>query len=787
MDNRMKRAGTKRERELSLGHQQVPTKRVKGAPTDVSPGLDPSTSPDALALPPIKASKGGESSNKATNFPTRPTSSLTTNLIPPAARAYHSYDQLNRRVDSSFPHDVLIGPMTRHKSPVRSPSPAERAFERRRQKSMQGPPVSDNPGQEASSSHSGSSTEPAHKPEVAKMSQEEREEVLSMAESLFGVSDAELDRHQKALGFVTHRQLVEKTWKKGEPLPYPSGDTGGSGYFSASTAPSDLLASIGWKFDQLRKGEPIPCDRYQLLDLVAYRPIDLEGAARAPPSPRDNHRRIENALRHAQKQISPHFEQNILIPSHWGEPVAEYILLWYDSNTGPKDHQPLKEPIPKKLPLTDPINASPAQATTFILNNPEEEEGLADADGRFDVMASPPRKQHEAGSAKPRHFIESELLRRKVIGSLAELGNPMVMAAVFKSKEYKEIRATSRRLYQYYKNKMRLQSILTNARRRDKHIAGLLRYQSATSSRRLPEAVGVGDLRGAVETSKEDTRALRQLLLILETTVTNDNGGSDDEIENEDSGSGSEDEDVADPQTRLTEMNVEQKFGPIFSGYFKAGFKTSSNAEMNLIAHMRQFGISPHPDLQVVARISALDAFPNLLPVIMVAEAKKRLKTSYKAVQNAFTTLPIFDLFVRIYLHTRGSPEEAMPPWMYTYGIVFAPTGFEIYAHFVTQVRTRASGIHYVWEPRSTLVSNEYAMCWRDTEPESLERFRVAQCLYHILSHTFFVNDQVSGWIEIQAVWGAKFMDKLYAKERLEAKDVAWCIKQGISPSLDNV
>ncbi|CAG7852271.1 SubName: Full=Uncharacterized protein {ECO:0000313/EMBL:CCA74217.1} [Serendipita indica DSM 11827] len=206
-----------------------------------------------------------------------------------------------------------------------------------------------------------------------------------------------------------------------------------------------------------------------------------------------------------------------------------------------------------------------------------------------------------------------------------------------------------------------------------------------------------------------------------------------------------------------------------------------SNTKMNAIAHMRQFGISPHPDLQVVARIPALDAFPNLLPVVMVAEAKRELKPDYEAVQNALTTLPILDLFVRIYLHTRSSPDDAMPSWMYTYGIVFAPTGFEVYAHYVMQVKTRAASVRYIWEPRSTLVSNKYAECWTGTEPESPERFRVAQCLYHVLNHTLFVNEQVSRWVDSRAMWGAKVMDKLYVKERLEAKDVAWCILQGIT------
>ncbi|CCA76408.1 hypothetical protein PIIN_10401, partial [Serendipita indica DSM 11827] len=482
------------------------------------------------------------------------------------------------------------------------------------------------------------------------------------------------------------------------------------------------------------------------------------------------------------------------------EPVTKDILQWYDPEAGPRDHQLLQEPIPKKLPLTDPINDSPAQATSFTPEDPEEEEELADNDHEFDVMSSPPRKQTERESmTKPRHFIESELLRRKLINSLDELGNPMVMAAVFESKKYKEIRATSGRLSQYYKNKMRLQSIVKDAKSRDRTMARVVRYRSATSSKRSPGTFSVGHLHGGVETSKEDTRALRQLLLILETTATNENGGSDDEIEDEvenkatvkrsskgmnASTSGNKDGEDKDapqhqPTSRKAEMDVEQKFGPIFRGYFKAGFLTMSNVKMNAIAHMRQFGISPHPDLQVVARIPALDAFPNLLPVVMVAEAKKKFKPDYEAVQNALTTLPIFNLFVRIYLHTRSSPDDAMPPWMYTYGIVFAPTGFEVYAHYVVQVKTRASPVRYVWEPRSTLVSAEYANCW--TRTDTRVRFRVVQCLYHTLSHTLFVTEQISRWLETQAMWGAKVMDKLYVKERLEAKDVAWCIMQGIT------
>ncbi|CCA76560.1 hypothetical protein PIIN_10554, partial [Serendipita indica DSM 11827] len=353
---------------------------------------------------------------------------------------------------------------------------------------------------------------------------------------------------------------------------------------------------------------------------------------------------------------------------------------------------------------------------------------------------------------------------------------------------------------------MRLQSIVEDGKSRDRTLARVVRYRSVASSKRSPGTLSVGHLHGGAETSKEDTRALRQLLLILEITATNENGGSDDEIENEaenkgavkhwskggnTSNSGNKDGEDKDapqhqPTSRRAEMDVEQKFGLIFRGYFKAAFSTMSNIKMKAIAHMRQFGISPHPDLQVVARIPALDAFPSLLPVVMVAEAKRELKPDYEAVQNALTTLPILDLFVRIYLHTRSSPDDAMPPWMYTYGIVFASTGFEVYAHYVTQVKNWKSPVGYFWQPRSILVSEACANCWITTEQESLERFRVAQCLYHILSHTLFVTEQVSGWLETRAMWGAKVMDKLYAKERLETKDVAWCIKQGISLSLDN-
>ncbi|CCA77083.1 hypothetical protein PIIN_11068 [Serendipita indica DSM 11827] len=328
-------------------------------------------------------------------------------------------------------------------------------------------------------------SEPANKAKIAKMSPEEQEKVLKTAEILFGVSDRQLDRHQRALGFVTCRHRVETTWKKGEPLPDSSENTGGSGYFSASTAPSALLAFVGWKFDQLRKGDPKQLDRYPPLDIIGCRATrdNLEDLASEPPSTRDCHRGICSSLRHARDSFSLNSREFVLIPSHWSEPVTKDILQWYDPEAGPRDHQPLQEPIPKKLPLTDPINDSPAQATSFTPEDPEEEEELADNDHEFDVMSSPPRKQTERESmTEPRHFIESELLRRRLLSSLDALGDPMVMEAVFESKKYKEIRATSRRLFQYYKNKMRLQSIVEDGKSRDRTLARV-RRTSAWGSR----------------------------------------------------------------------------------------------------------------------------------------------------------------------------------------------------------------------------------------------------------------------------------------------------------------
>ncbi|CCA74216.1 hypothetical protein PIIN_08169 [Serendipita indica DSM 11827] len=144
------------------------------------------------------------------------------------------HGQLDRDVgDSSSLKELLTGTMARHTSPARSPSPLERALERRRRKSIQGRSVLNNPGRGPSHSDPDAS-EPANKAKIAKMSPEEQEKVLKTAEILFGVSDRQLDRHQRALGFVTCRHRVETTWKKGEPLPDSSENTGGSGYFSAS-------------------------------------------------------------------------------------------------------------------------------------------------------------------------------------------------------------------------------------------------------------------------------------------------------------------------------------------------------------------------------------------------------------------------------------------------------------------------------------------------------------------------------------------------------------------------
>ncbi|CCA77535.1 hypothetical protein PIIN_11512 [Serendipita indica DSM 11827] len=78
------------------------------------------------------------------------------------------HGQLDRGVgDSSSLKGLLTGAMARHVSPVRSPSPLERALERRHRKSIQGRPVPDNPGQGPSHSDP-DAPEPANKAKIAK-------------------------------------------------------------------------------------------------------------------------------------------------------------------------------------------------------------------------------------------------------------------------------------------------------------------------------------------------------------------------------------------------------------------------------------------------------------------------------------------------------------------------------------------------------------------------------------------------------------------------------------------
>ena len=115
-----------------------------------------------------------------------------------------------------------------------------------------------------------------------------------------------------------------------------------------------------------------------------------------------------------------------------------------------------------------------------------------------------------------------------------------------------------------------------------------------------------------------------------------------------------------------------------------------------------------------------------------------------------------------MYLDTRQSREDPMPPWMYSYTLVTYDQGLDIYVNFVGRRDT------HQWTYNSMRLGGYFQKAWLD-EDNKCTRIRMAMVLQHIADHTRFVAEQHTRWFELRAETA---MNKLRNRALVEQKNL---------------
>ncbi|KIM21485.1 hypothetical protein M408DRAFT_29554 [Serendipita vermifera MAFF 305830] len=221
---------------------------------------------------------------------------------------------------------------------------------------------------------------------------------------------------------------------------------------------------------------------------------------------------------------------------------------------------------------------------------------------------------------------------------------------------------------------------------------------------------------------------------------------------------------------KFPEIVVEEKVGSLILGVFgDVNLMESKNVATKFIDPLRHFGTNPKPDY--AARVSGenWNHWPTLMsPIIVSGECKpaSEVNDSTEA-QLAMNSTAIMVLFTMMYLSTRTSASEDIPPWMFTTSLVYTEEGFAIYAHYPEFTRS------HEWNFVSALLSKHFVGVWTD-ETSDQDRMRGLAALLKLRLHAQFVTERLLDWSRSPPASAAPIVAELIARAHLDMKNYTW-------------
>lgn len=231
----------------------------------------------------------------------------------------------------------------------------------------------------------------------------------------------------------------------------------------------------------------------------------------------------------------------------------------------------------------------------------------------------------------------------------------------------------------------------------------------------------------------------------------------------------------------MPESMVEILVAPLLVGLFwgHPELKETKNEATRFIDPLRLLGTTPEPDYAVRLSGKEWSHWTDRLALVMTSGECKPISKldEHTVAQLAMNSVATLVILILIYLSTRKSKEDPMPPWMFTMSFTYSQNGFVIYGHFPKPHDED-------WNFASWRITDIFQSAWENTT-EIKVRMSALATLYELRAHTEFVVKQIRTWSNNLPASVAPIMDRLIAKAHLDIGDYLWLMEKAVKWDVD--